>query len=113
MTLSRQLAPVLEKWSFTAVAPRGTDPDYCPPECRRPCLQGNVHGHPNFPDGQFIITSPLVGYDPLTDEFICNSRRYKLGTVDPGYETEFSPAKQRLIDSLLRKVNHELQNRQE
>ena len=51
-------------------------------------------------DGKEIATSELQGYDPDTDEFICFSRRYKLGKVDEKYETLYPNAKQRLIDSL-------------
>ena len=81
----------IENWSVIR-----SDP-YIAPEAGILRLHGNVFGHPKFPDGHEIQTSPIVGYDLITDEIICKSRRYKLGQVDPKYEEMFPDAKKKLI----------------
>lgn len=36
------------------------------------CFQGNVYGHTDREEGEFILTSALIGYDEQKDEFIIN-----------------------------------------
>jgi hypothetical protein len=48
----------IESWS---VVIGGTVPDA--PEARTSHLCGHVYGHPRFPDGTAVRTSPIIGYD--------------------------------------------------
>jgi len=91
--------PIIENWSFTVVLPT----PYSSPEQGVSKLQGNVYGHPKYEDGHRIQASELIGYDEETDEFICLSRRYKLGQVDVNYEELYPNAKERIIEQLLKK----------
>jgi hypothetical protein len=57
--------PKLQNWR---TALRGRDV-YTAPECRELVLEGEVYGHPSFPDGSRIATSPIketVGRKVLT-----------------------------------------------
>jgi hypothetical protein len=70
----------LNNWSTTT---RDEDP-YTPPECKSTCLQGNVFGHPNFPDGDHVITSRIVS----TNKRIITTysgHQYRLGNIDPKF----------------------------
>jgi hypothetical protein len=86
----------LENWSVTYT----NESLYDPPEVWDYRLQGKVYGHPNFPDGDFIVISVPLGWDEETKEVICLSRRYKLGKVNPAYNKQFPNARKRVIASL-------------
>jgi hypothetical protein len=89
---------ILKNWSLGFRS--GPNP-YDPPESGgNPVLHGLVFGHPKHANGNFVGTSPLVSYDPATDEFITRHNRYKLEEVDPEYEKRFPDAKARLIANL-------------
>ena len=47
----------IQEWSVTT----RDDSPYRAPEARRPCLAGRVFGHPGFPDGAGVVTSPILG----------------------------------------------------
>lgn len=48
--------PSLQNWSTTY----GVDVRYRAPECLPPLrLQGNVYNHPEFEDGERVLTSPI------------------------------------------------------
>jgi len=90
--------PVIENWSFTVTGIN----EYSAPEQGISRFQGNVYKHPNYENGHPIQSSKILGYDEETDEFICLSRRYKLGQVDVNYEKLYPNAKERLIEQLLK-----------
>jgi hypothetical protein len=79
--LSEEKARVrIENWSV------GEDADpYTPPECKRPLLQGEVFGHPSFPDGTFIRTSSIVSASPDGTLVRTRNNEYVLGAVQPEY----------------------------
>jgi len=84
--------PKLNKWSLTTRPPSSA---YQPPEHMLPCLQGNVEGHPTFPDGDHILTAAIV---KITEtEVVTKTKTYELGDIDPAYESEFPNAHKRLI----------------
>lgn len=85
----------LENWSFIT----GANSQYASPEQYVPCFHGEAYGHPDYEDGHIISTSTITGYDEETDEFICVSRRYTLGTVDEEYDKKFPGSKERLVES--------------
>lgn len=74
----------IDNWS---VVPCGCDP-YLPPEAVRICLHGFVLDHPTLgmrqrDNGHGLKTSAVVSVSGRIVE--CVSRKYKLGTIDPGY----------------------------
>ena len=46
----------LKNWSATG----GFNQDFTAPELKKYYLQGNVYGHPNFKDGDPVITSMIM-----------------------------------------------------
>jgi len=76
--------------------------DFQAPELGVKVLNGNVYGHPSFPDGSFIHTSPIVGIEDMGDhkDIITKSgSRYSVFPVDvadgaekafPGYYNRLS-----------------------
>lgn len=57
---------------------------YTPPEQRSAHLQGEVYGHPGFPDGEQIVTSRIL--DTNGRVVTTRSREYLLdGPPAPGY----------------------------
>ena len=77
---------VLNNWS---VVMHGNPTPYTCPESIRSCLGGDVVGHPNFDDGHYVTTSPIVG-DPLSirDGMIVHTAntQYILEGVCPKYK---------------------------
>jgi len=45
----------IERWSTTLLGD-----SFKAPEQRSLCIHGEVHGHPNFADGTFVVTSAVV-----------------------------------------------------
>ena len=83
----------LENWSCTY----GYVSPYTAPEQLQQRLAGEVYDHPNFPDGDEIVTSSIIA--------ICDGRvmtrsgsMYDLGVVDPAYEEKFPNARNRLLN---------------
>lgn len=81
----------LERWSMVADG----DP-YRAPEDQRCRLQGDVYGHPAFQDGQFVISSVIMGMD---GDYVRtqSGSNYMLGEVDPEYERLYPGAKERCL----------------
>ena len=73
--------PILENWSVGVPNPN----PYLPPEAQVLHLQGKVHGHPNFADGDQITTSAIVSHDYSRRLVSTRNRTYRLGTIDPNY----------------------------
>ena len=94
--------PILENWYIGA----RVDP-YTAPECINPRICGEVHNHPNFRDGEFLVISFAKDYDIYKDELICESRRYKLGEPESGFEEKYPNARNRLINSIKKTVKSE------
>ena len=46
----------LKNWSVSG----GCDQNFTAPELRKYYLQGNVYGHPDFKDGDPVITSRII-----------------------------------------------------
>lgn len=69
----------LDNWS-TASRPI----PYQPPECWPTILQGNVSGHPDMDDGEFVHTSPIAKANGqlITTE---SGTLYRLGKIDPKF----------------------------
>ena len=68
--------PRLENWSVVD-RPEDRANVFLAPECRQVAIHGEVYGHPNYPDGDLIITSPIVSVD--SNKIECTSRTYVLG----------------------------------
>ena len=83
----------LENWSVCS-----TGDMYTPPELRRPVLQGQVYGHPNFEDGAPLTSSYIV---KMEGELVVtrSGSKYELGTVDPEWEKAFPNAAERFKSS--------------
>ena len=70
---------ILKNWSV-----RGYNVDpYTAPEARLVCLHGEAHGHPEFPDGQTVTTSPIKASDKNLVE--TENTVYELGDADVSY----------------------------
>jgi hypothetical protein len=69
-------------------------------------LKGIVSGHPGWPDGTEITTSPITH---RKGELLIsgNGTRYELGQVDPEYAARFPNAKESLLNRLLNKSDEE------
>jgi len=89
---------IIENWAYICSLPS----EYSAPEQGISRFVGNVYNHPNRPDGDCVQTSEILDYDEETDEFICLSRRYKLGKVLAEYEEKFPGAKERLISQMIK-----------
>lgn len=64
-------------------------------------FNGNVYGHPSFPDGKLVWTSTIVGYDEDTNIFTTYSgSKYKLGKVRDDYEQAYPNAQERVMRHL-------------
>lgn len=57
---------------------------YTPPEMKALCVGGQVYGHPDFKEGESIVTSRVMHADGL--EVITTNTKYKLGKVDKHYK---------------------------
>ena len=67
----------------------------------RQCLHGNVSGHPEFPDGVSITTTPVakaIGHERFAVRTESGSW-YLLGTIDPEYDKRYPSAGKRLVAS--------------
>ena len=88
----------IEKWAVVVI---GDDP-YTPPEAQLRGLHGNVHGHPDFPEGESITTSAIVKVDKAGDDVIvttASKREYVLGEIDPEWERRYPDAKARFVNA--------------
>ncbi|GEM_PF-1138927 len=70
----------LEDWILIVVA----DSIDAPPEEEVRLLFGSAYGHPNFPDGESVRTSPIAGPSFFSEKDDCHvvataSRQYALG----------------------------------
>ncbi|HMN10951.1 MAG TPA: hypothetical protein PKD55_01350 [Bellilinea sp.] len=70
----------LDNWS---VGTTGED-EYMPPELLDPCLAGTVYDHPDFEDGESIVTSPIREVHGRVIKTQSGSL-YKLGRINPEY----------------------------
>ena len=69
-------------------------------------LKGMVAGHPSWPDGTEITTSPIThrkGEHLISG----NGTRYELGQVDPEYSAHYPNAKASLLSRLPNKSDEE------
>lgn len=69
------------------------------PERAVVCLHGRCFGHPDFPNGHVITTSPVKGRD---GEFVVveSGKRYELGDATASYAVLVPNAKARLLAQL-------------
>lgn len=68
----------LEDWSCTS-----RNPYVDPTVPYNLCLQGTVKGHPKIPDGEHIVTSPVLNFE---GRFIMTtSRTYHVGKAHPAW----------------------------
>lgn len=81
----------LENWSVCV----REDP-YCPPELLTQHLQGEAYGHPRFPDGERVTTTPIVRVSPEGIVATASGSRYQLGAVNPDYEAQYPNALNRV-----------------
>lgn len=71
----------LKNWSVTG----GFNQDFTAPELKKYYLQGNVYGHPNFKDGNPIITSRIM---EINDKGNCKEVITKSGSVYELYKED-------------------------
>ena len=69
-------------------------------------LKGMVAGHPSWPDGTEITTSPITHRQ---DEHLIsgNGTHYELGQIDPEYKVRYPNAKESLLSRLPNKSDEE------
>lgn len=72
----------LENWSVCV----NQDNVYVAPENQVKHLEGEVYGHPNFVDGQFIKTSSLTLLDIENNYARTKNTEYVLRQIDPEYQ---------------------------
>lgn len=91
------MAVTLEDWAVVG----NWDP-YMAPECVQVRLHGKVFGHHERPDGEYILTSIIVGTED--DKIVTYSgTRYVLLMPDIEYEKSYPNAYNRLIESILKR----------
>lgn len=85
----------LENWSITRLPVSA----YQAPESGPPCFTGQVFGHPKFPEGDNIVSTPIkrIFEGGILTE---SGSVYHLGEPAPAYEAQFPNAKARLLASL-------------
>ena len=71
----------LENWELRFYA---EGDEWSPPETRRLSLAGEVYGHPNWEDGHFITTSPIMR-DAGPGLIKTINSVYELGNPNPEY----------------------------
>ncbi len=86
----------IENWAVVTPNPN----PYLPQEVQSASLQGKVFGHPRFDDGKKITTSSIVGKNKSGKVVTVSGSEYKLGNIDPSYESKFSNARSRFMNSL-------------
>jgi len=72
----------LENWSVCMYK----DSIYDSPETQVKYLQGDVYGHPRFPDGKNISSSTLILLDIENNCAKTRNTEYTLGKIDPEYQ---------------------------
>ena len=85
----------MENWSIVQL---GVDP-YQPPEVQPQGLNGNVFGHPRFPDGEQVTTTAIVSGATCDGRITVRTRsgsEYELGDVSADYEGLFPGARERV-----------------
>ena len=90
---------VLKNWCIVT----NNDP-YTAPEHKKPRLNGDVHGHPHFREGENVTTSSIVG-KTFAGCFLVRTKSgslYEIAATDvnPKYEQAFPGARERLLNSL-------------
>lgn len=60
------------------------DDGFTAPERRPLLVHGDIYGHPTFPDGKSITTSPIIGMDGAVVRTATGSR-YRLGAPHEKY----------------------------
>lgn len=101
--------PRLDRWSIQYVN-SSSDP-YRPPELCERALTGSVSGHPRFPEGHRIHTSPITQVLDSGELVSQSGTVYELGEVDPGYEAYCPNARERFLRSLVAGFNSTEVNR--
>lgn len=74
----------IENWSVICLNMLEGVNVYLPPEAYKLQLQGNVYGHPNFPDGDYLHTSNIVKVEGRTVT-THSGNVYELGKIDSSY----------------------------
>jgi hypothetical protein len=77
-----EVMPRMENWSVVD-RPEDRANVFLPPECRKAAIHGEVYGHPSYPNGDLITTSPIVAVEGNKVE--CASRTYTLGKPSAEY----------------------------
>lgn len=79
----------LENWELV-VAPGGM---YVPPDHTGCYIRGNIYGHPNIPDGTYVQSSVILGWD-FRDACFVDESRLELRLKEPAadYERRFPNA---------------------
>jgi hypothetical protein len=85
----------LENWCIT-IHPKDRGNLYAAPESLPPCLGGNVNGHPTRPDGERIVTSPIIGRTKEEHAVTENGSVYELGTINPEYLEKYPDALEKM-----------------
>jgi len=92
----------IENWSI--VSDMANLSMYTAPELRRYRLHGRVHGHPDFRNGQSVVTSAIV--DSVDGKVRTESGSlYELGDPSLAYEAEFPGCKERVLKALERRID--------
>jgi hypothetical protein len=86
----------LENWSIIDFGSA-----YYAPEQLTTHFKGNAYGHPNFEDGEPVITTRIISFNHGIFETFSESQ-YVLGKVDPEYEKLYPNALLRVIASVKR-----------
>lgn len=71
---------LIENWSVV------TNPD--DPEPKPLYFHGMFSGHPNHPEEHEATSSRILGYKEDGEIFVCRSRCYRLGSIDPKWVQE-------------------------
>ena len=81
---------ILNNWSVVKRDP------YIAPEMQSSCLRGQVTGHSEIADGEYVTTSSIISNADGKITTVSGSV-YELGDVDPEYEKVYPNAAERIF----------------
>lgn len=73
---------------------------YCSPESSIIRFRGKCFGHPLIPNNLMVLTTPIVSYEETPCGYLFMTSRgrvYRLGAIDPEYNSLFPDALNRMI----------------
>jgi len=69
------------------------------------CLYGKVYGHYNFSNGDVVITSRIIGWNPIERYVYTDKTKYTLGKVSEEYEKNYPGTFEKMFNVKSNSIN--------